>query len=111
MQFLILAYDATDPDALARRMAVREQHFAVIERYKAAGHMHIGAAILDDAGKMIGSVLVVEFPARAALDAWLAEEPYVTGRVWEKIEVQPCKIGPSFLTPEDAAKAAGGCRA
>ena len=24
-------------------------------------------------------------------------EPYVTGKVWEKIEIKPCKVGPMFL--------------
>ena len=97
MQFLILAYDATDADALNRRMAVRAAHMEMIERYKAGGHMHIGAAILDDADKMIGSTIIAEFPSRAELDAWLAEDPYVTGKVWERIEVKPCRIAPTFM--------------
>ena len=96
MQFLILAYDATDADAINRRMAVREAHMATIARYKASGNMHIGAALLDDDGKMIGSCIIAEFPDRLGLDAWLAEEPYVTGKVWHEITVQTCKIAPSF---------------
>lgn len=97
MQFLLLAYDATDAGALERRMAAREAHLATIDRYRAAGNMHIGAAILDDGGKMIGSCIIAEFPDRAGLDAWLAEEPYITGKVWDKVSVSGCKIGPSFL--------------
>jgi uncharacterized protein len=97
MQFLLLAYDATDADAINRRMKVREAHLACIARYQAQGHMHMGAAILDDSGKMIGSCLTVEFPDRAGLDKWLAEEPYLTGKVWDRVDIKPCKIGPSFL--------------
>ena len=59
MQFLILAHDATDADALKRRMEHREAHLACIARYKAAGHMHIGAALLDGAGTMTGSAISV----------------------------------------------------
>ncbi len=99
MQFLLLAYDATDADAMNRRMKEREGHLATIARYQALGHMHMGAAILDEAGKMVGSCIVAEFPDRAGLDAWLAEEPYLTGKVWEKVEITPCRIGPSFLKP------------
>ncbi len=44
-----------------------------------------GGAILDDDGRMIGSATIVEFPDRAAVDAWLARDPYVTGKVWQKI--------------------------
>ena len=98
MQFLILAYDATDADAINRRMLARAAHVATIDKYKTNGHMHIGAALLDDDDKMIGSIIIAEFPSRKALDVWLAEEPYITGKVWEKIEIKACQIGPSFLT-------------
>jgi len=97
MQFLILAHDATDDDALARRMQHREAHLATIARYKAAGHMHIGAALLDDNEKMAGSVIIAEFPTRKELDAWLAEDAYVVGKVWGKVEVTQCKVAPSFV--------------
>jgi uncharacterized protein len=96
MQFLILAHDATDADAINRRMAARAAHIATIDKYKASDNMHIGAAILDDGNKMIGSCIIAEFPSRRELDAWLAEEPYITGKVWEKVQVMPCQIGPSF---------------
>lgn len=97
MQFLLTAYDATDADALARRMANREAHLAVIDKYRNAGHMHMGAAICDEAGKMVGSCIICEFPSRVELDAWLAKEPYVVGKVWDNITITECKIGPSFL--------------
>ena len=96
-QFLLTAYDATDADALTRRMANRDAHLATIERYRQGGNMHIGAAICDDGGKMIGSCIVCEFPSRAELDAWLAAEPYLTGKVWDNVTITECKIGPSFL--------------
>ena len=96
MQFLILAYDASDDDALERRMAARAAHLATIEQYKASGNMHMGAAILDDAGKMVGSCIIVEFDTRAELDSWLANEPYVVNKVWGEITVSGCKISPVF---------------
>lgn len=96
MQFLILAYDAQDSGALKRRMDAREAHLALIARYKAQGHMKMGAAILDEAGNMAGSCIIADFPSRAELDAWLAEEPYVTAKVWENIQISGCKVAPSF---------------
>ena len=48
------------------------------------------------AGLMIGSICIVELPSRREVDAWLAAEPYVTGKVWETVEVAPCRVGPSF---------------
>lgn len=96
-QYLITAYDFTDDKALERRMAARPAHVALVEKMHAEGKLLIGAAIMDDSGKMIGSSLIGEFESRAELDAWLESEPYVTGRVWEKIEVRSCGVGAVFL--------------
>lgn len=96
MQFLVIAYDGTDEKALDRRLAVREAHIALGDQMRDEGKMLYGAAILNDAEKMIGSVLVCDFASRAELDQWLKVEPYVTGQVWQTIEIKPCKVGPSF---------------
>lgn len=98
MQFLILAFDATDDDALNRRMKHREAHLAHIAKAKAAGQAHIGAALLDEDGvTMNGSTLIVEFPDEAAVEAWLHTDPYVVGNVWDDVSITPCKIAPSFV--------------
>jgi hypothetical protein len=97
MQFLVLAYDGIDSDALDRRMAARPAHVALGDKLRDEGKLHFATAILDDSGKMIGSMLVAEFEDRAGLDQWLEVEPYVTGKVWEKIEIRPCRVGPSFV--------------
>ena len=102
MQFLILGYDGTDEKALERRMAVREAHIALGDRMRDAGKMLYGAAILDGSEKMIGSVLICDFESREQLDLWLKEEPYVTGNVWQKIEIERCKVGPSFVNVKPA---------
>jgi len=89
MQFLIVAHDGKDAAALDRRMAVREAHLANVKPLKAAGNLLLGGAILDDDDRMVGSAVVVDFEDRAALDAWLYNDPYVTGDVWREIEVRP----------------------
>lgn len=97
MQFLVVAHDGRDEEAMARRLRARPAHMAGIETMKHAGQALYGAAILDDRDRMIGSTLVVDFPGRAELDAWLAAEPYVVGRVWERIDVHPCRVAPIFV--------------
>ena len=88
MQFIIRAYDG--PDKLEKRMAVRPRH---LEGMKKLGRRVICAGgLLDEAGKMKGSVLVVDFEDRSALDAYLASEPYIAERVWEQIEVEPMNV-------------------
>jgi uncharacterized protein YciI len=92
MQFLVIARDGTDDAALDRRMAARGLHFERLPAMLAAGEMLMGGALLNDDGRMIGSTALVDFPDRAALDRWLAQEPYVTGDVWRDIEIVPFRL-------------------
>jgi len=92
MQFILTGYDGTDSGALERRMKVRESHLEKIADLKKSGNFICGGAILDDNGKMIGSMIVYEFPDRKALDEYLKEEPYIYGKVWEKIDIHPFRL-------------------
>jgi uncharacterized protein YciI len=96
MEFLILGYDGTDDGAMERRLTSRPAHLELANRLLAEGTLLYGAAILNDSGEMIGSALVCDFPSRAELDAWLAVEPYVTGKVWQRIDVHLCRPAPAF---------------
>ena len=89
MQYLVVARDGTDEGAAARRAAVRDAHIEGVKAMAQSGAMRLGRAMLDDDGAMIGSACIVEFEDRAALDAWLQGDPYVTGDVWRTIEVTP----------------------
>ena len=97
MQFLVIGYDGTDDKAPERRLAVREAHLAGVTKMKEEGKAVYGVAILNDREQMIGSALVVDFPTRADVDAWLKSEPYVVGDVWRKIEVFPARVPPMFV--------------
>jgi uncharacterized protein YciI len=77
-------------------MSSRSEHIKLGDKMVKEGKMLFGAALTDDNNKMIGSILICDFENREELDQWLKIEPYVTGKVWEKIDVQLCKIGPSF---------------
>jgi uncharacterized protein YciI len=99
-QWVVIARDGRDAEALARRMAARPAHFARLPGMMERGELHVGGAMLGDDGGMVGSVAIVEFPDRAALDAWLAEEPYMTGDVWRDVEVIPFRTAvPATMTP------------
>ncbi len=41
---------------------------------------------------MKGSLLVLDFPTRGDLDSYLASEPYVVEKVWEKIEIETINV-------------------
>ena len=88
MQFIIRAYDGKD--MLDRRMEVRPRHLENMGRVN--GKVICAGGLLDDAGKMKGSVLVMEFENRAGLDAYLASEPYIAEHVWESVEVESMNV-------------------
>jgi uncharacterized protein len=83
------------PDALERRLAVRGQHIALGDRLAAEGALVFGAAIMDD-DTMRGSILIARFDDRAALQAWLDVEPYVTANVWAEVQIDEIRVGPTF---------------
>ena len=88
MQFIITAHDGEG--MLARRMEVRPQHLENMGKIK--GKVLCAGGLLDEEGKMKGSVLVLEFLDRAGLDEYLASEPYIREKVWEKVEVETMNV-------------------
>lgn len=98
MQFIVTGYDGTDENAQARRMAIRDTHMALAKQMKDKGELLYAAALVDETDKMTGSVMIMEFDDRAALEVWLKVEPYITGDVWKTVDIKPCKV-PAFLKP------------
>jgi uncharacterized protein YciI len=91
-QYIVYAWDGADEQALERRMNARPAHFNNSRRIKANDNFIIGGAILNDEGNMIGSVMVVQFETKEELQQWVDTEPYITGKVWEKIDIRPFKV-------------------
>ncbi|MBF0242892.1 MAG: hypothetical protein HQK64_10525 [Desulfamplus sp.] len=95
MQFVVLGYDGTDEKALEKRMAVREAHLKMASDMYEQGKWLYAAAILNDAGNMCGSMIVCQFDSIEALKSeWLDSEPYMVGKVWEKVEIKQAKVAP-----------------
>ncbi|MCY7350466.1 MAG: YciI family protein [Cytophagaceae bacterium] len=91
-QYLLQATDYTDAQALERRLAVRPAHLEVARKLKTDGHLLIGGAVLNEEGAMIGSMMVLDFSDETQLQDWLRQDPYLTGKVWDKIEIRPFRV-------------------
>ncbi len=89
MHYVIHAYDHTDEEAPQRRLKARPLHFDRARKLRADGNLVVGGALLSPEGQMIGSMMLVDFADEAGLNTWLETDPYVTGRVWDKIDVKP----------------------
>lgn len=92
MHFVVIGLDGNDAEALDRRMANRDAHLARAKVLFASGNLITAGALTDHEGRMIGSLIQYDFPARADLDAVLKNEPYVINGVWEDITVQTIKL-------------------
>ena len=92
MQFVVIARDGADAEAPGRRQKAREAHLANVGKLKEPEKMLMGGAMLDDKGTMVGSVMVFDFPDRARLEAWLKNDPYSTGGVWQSLEIKPFRV-------------------
>ena len=85
---MITAYDGAG--MLAKRMELRPLHLEGMERLKK--HLIAAGGMLDDEGKLKGSVLIMEFQSREEVDDYLANEIYVKEQVWEKITVERMNV-------------------
>jgi uncharacterized protein YciI len=90
-QYVVTAYDFTDAEAQQRRMDVRPHHLDKVRELKENGNYIAGGAILNADEKMIGSVMMVQFESDEQMESWKNNDPYVSGRVWETVDVKPFK--------------------
>ncbi len=88
MQFVITAYDGKD--MLEKRMEVRPRHLENMG--KIDGKVVCAGGMLDEEGKMKGSVMIMEFASREILDEYLRNEPYIVEGVWEKVTVETFNV-------------------
>jgi uncharacterized protein YciI len=91
-QFLILANDYKDAEALQRRLSVRESHLQRMREERVKGKFILGGAKLDESGKMRGSMLLVDLENEEAAWKWTNQDPYVVGKVWEEITITSFRI-------------------
>ena len=74
------------PDNLELRMKTRPAHQAHIAAHKAI--VRLGGPFLDDAGGMIGSMLILETPTIKEAQAFADADPYRTEGVFESSTVR-----------------------
>jgi len=96
-QFVVMGMDGLDDGALERRLAVREAHLAYTDAARLDGKIKLAVAVQDDAvTKSIGSILLVEMDSKADVEAYVAQEPYVLGNVWQEVTIYPAAVPPMF---------------
>ncbi len=74
------------PDSGALRDATRPTHLKYLE---AGGPVFSGPMLGEDEKTPIGSLLIVEAPDRAAIEAWAANDPYARAGLFATVEIRP----------------------
>jgi hypothetical protein len=109
MNFVVIGKDKGNGDL---RTAARAAHLTYVSHQQP---LIVYAGPLLEAGRMIGSLFVFDVPDRAALDRYLAGDPYFAGEgIFETVEIYESRWmvperEPGFLAAEAerAAQAAG----
>ena len=81
MHFVVIARD--EPTGEARRR-MRAAHLDFVADRQ---HEIVYAGPLIEDGRMVGSLFVFDLPDRAALDRYMAEDPYFTAPIFASVEV------------------------
>jgi uncharacterized protein YciI len=101
--FVLIGLDR--PGAGELRQSLRPAHQAHFFAPQPQCRGVAGGPLLDDAGvEMIGSLLVFEATDKAAVDRFMADDPYQRGDLFERVDIWPWRWG---LGRPDAAPATG----
>ncbi|MAS41650.1 MAG: hypothetical protein CML46_18585 [Rhodobacteraceae bacterium] len=74
--------------ALDTRLANRDAHLAYVAE---TGLATFGGPMIDDAGAMCGSILMLATDDRAEAEAWAAGDPYAKAGLFESVEIKAFK--------------------
>jgi uncharacterized protein len=89
MLYVVIAKDGTDPEAVSRRLSVREKHLEGVQPAVAAGIVQMGGALLNREGTMIGSMMLLEAESEEAVRDFLSRDVYSKAKVWQSFEIYP----------------------
>ncbi len=76
------------PGALELRKATREAHLAYVAE---TGCVVQAGPLLNEAGEMAGSLIVLDLPDMEAAKAWGAQDPYALAGLFESVRLQEWK--------------------
>ena len=90
----LFVVSCTDQEGtVEKRLATRPEHLARLQQLDDEGRLIVAGAMPKDPSNpqagFYGSTIIVDFDSREALDAWLAEEPFLREGIYSNIDVKP----------------------
>ncbi|KAJ8330273.1 hypothetical protein O5D80_001836 [Batrachochytrium dendrobatidis] len=105
LHYLVYVKDCVDKEAYSRRLAARPKHLADAHEQAERGIIVLGGALMSEktahhesAGRMTGSMLILDVPDLATAHAVVANDVYTRDRVWDPQQTVICefKCAPHF---------------
>lgn len=90
-RFLFHAIDRAGAANL--RQVLRDEHRGAIRRSDPRCRCILGGPLFDADGAMVGTVLVFDADDAAAVHAFMADDPYLRGDLFARVEVRRWAIG------------------
>ena len=91
-RFLIIGHGAAGIDTVRDELVARRRRYlrdgGYLDRF-----IERGPLLSDDGARWMGSAMLVELPARASVDAMLAQDPYVLESLYARVGVYPWRFG------------------
>jgi uncharacterized protein YciI len=85
MLFAVIRHDK--PNSLSLRLSARPKHLEFLKTV--LDKIMYGGALLDDQGKQIGSMLIVDVADQAEADAFADNDPFVDAGLFASTSVEP----------------------
>jgi uncharacterized protein YciI len=82
--FMLACFDKAQ--SLPLRMATRQAHLAYMA--DKGPMLKLAGPLLDEAGDMTGSLLLIEADDLAAATAFSAADPYTQAGLWDRVEIK-----------------------
>lgn len=75
------------PDSIALRQETRPSHVEYLGQFD----VQVGGPLLNEAGEMCGSAILLEAPDRAAAEAFATNDPYAKAGLFAKVSIHEFK--------------------
>lgn len=89
MAFVIYALDRKDAGSLRQDTRLEHLDYMIAARERI---LFGGPMLSDDGTRTIGSVFALDYAERAAVDRFLADEPYCKAGLFETVAVSPMRV-------------------
>lgn len=85
--YIVHALDA--PNMVDARAANRSEHRARLRNHDHPLTVRVGGPLLDDAGAMCGTTLIVEADDKQSVSDYVQGDPYTKAGVYNRIDIHP----------------------